>query len=162
VRCSWTYTAFRKARAEKYVESGEEYFKNGEYVRAIADYDEAIRLDPKDVVAYNSCGLVNAAKGDYDRSIADFGRAIRLNPQFAAALAAGASPINATASTPALLPITTARLLSIPTMSLPHRISRSPKSNAPNKARRRVGLAEASAKGKTLPVRLPCFGEARV
>ena len=31
---------------KKYVESGDEHRSKGDYYRAIADYDQAIRLDP--------------------------------------------------------------------------------------------------------------------
>jgi tetratricopeptide (TPR) repeat protein len=49
----------------------------------IADYDEAIRLDPKFADAFNGRGLIRASQGDLDGAMADYNRAIRLNPQFA-------------------------------------------------------------------------------
>jgi len=57
----------------------------GDYERAIADLNEAIRLDPKSAVAYNNRGSAYAFQGDIDRAIADFSEAIRLDPKFAAA-----------------------------------------------------------------------------
>jgi len=53
--------------------------------RAIADYNEAIRLDPTYANMYNNRGNAWGAKGDYDRAIADFNEAIRLDPTFAIA-----------------------------------------------------------------------------
>ncbi len=52
---------------------------------AIADYNEAIRLAPKDAAAFLNRGFVYAAKQDYDRAIADYSEAIRLAPKDAAA-----------------------------------------------------------------------------
>ena len=59
--------------------------KAGEYDRAIAAYNEAIRLDPKSAFAYVSRGDAYADKGDNDRAIADFNEAIRLDPKSALA-----------------------------------------------------------------------------
>ena len=53
------------------------------YDRAIADYTQAIRLEPDNAFAYTSRGVAYAGKGDYDRAIADHTQAIRLNPNFA-------------------------------------------------------------------------------
>src|SRR5262245_42445384 len=50
--------------------------------RAIADYSEAIRLDPKYAVAYSNRGLAYAYKNEYDRAIADYNEAIRLDPKY--------------------------------------------------------------------------------
>jgi len=50
---------------------------------AIADFTEAIRLNPQDADPYNNRGMVWGTKGDYDRVIADYDEAIRLNPQYA-------------------------------------------------------------------------------
>lgn len=49
------------------------------FERAIADCDEAIRLDPKSVAAYNNRGYACIEKGEVDRAIADYDEAIRLN-----------------------------------------------------------------------------------
>ena len=51
------------------------------YDRAIADYTQAIRLDP-DYTAYNDRGMAYYYKGDYDRAITDFNQAIRLNSNY--------------------------------------------------------------------------------
>lgn len=58
------------------------YYK-GEFDRAIADYDEAIRIDPNFAEAYLNRGLPWAEKGEFDRTIADCNAAIRLNPRYA-------------------------------------------------------------------------------
>ena len=43
------------------------YQSKGDYDRAIADLNEAIRLDPKLALAYNRRGLAYHHMGDYDR-----------------------------------------------------------------------------------------------
>ena len=57
---------------------------NRDFDRAIDDYSEAIRLNPKDPSYYNNRGNAWHARGDNDRAIADFNEAIRLNPANAA------------------------------------------------------------------------------
>jgi len=53
--------------------------------RAIADLNEAIRLDARYALAYDTRGNAWYEKRDFDRAIADYGEAIRLNPQYALA-----------------------------------------------------------------------------
>jgi tetratricopeptide (TPR) repeat protein len=48
--------------------------------KEIADYNEAIRLDPKSALAFGNRGIAYGKKGDNDRALADFDEAIRLNP----------------------------------------------------------------------------------
>jgi Tfp pilus assembly protein PilF len=53
----------------------------GEHDRAIADYGQAIRLDPNYASAYTGRAMAYRGKGDLDRAIADYGEAIRLDPK---------------------------------------------------------------------------------
>ena len=57
----------------------------GDYDRAIQNYDEAIRLDPKSADAFAGRGSAYLLKGDYDLAIQDYNEAIRLNPKSASA-----------------------------------------------------------------------------
>ena len=57
----------------------------GDFDRAIADFDQAIELDPKYCSAYFNRGIAWASKGDFDRAIADYDQAIRLDPKNAKA-----------------------------------------------------------------------------
>jgi len=60
------------------------YFRKGDADHALADYNEAIRLDPKLADAYNGRGNVyHDLKRDLDRALADYDEAIRLNPKLA-------------------------------------------------------------------------------
>ena len=52
-----------------------------EYDKAIADYTEAIRLDPKDAAAYCNRGNAWSDKEEYDKAIADFDRGHPARPQ---------------------------------------------------------------------------------
>jgi len=61
---------------------GEAYRAKAQYERAIADFDEAIHLDPKLAAAFYNRGLAYGSKDQYDRAIADFDEAIRLDPKF--------------------------------------------------------------------------------
>jgi len=57
------------------------YYDKGDYDHAIADLNEAIRLDPKNAPAYNYQGTAYAMKGDYNRAVQDYDQAIRLHPK---------------------------------------------------------------------------------
>jgi len=64
---------------------GVEYGRKGDFDRAIADFDQALKLDPKDGGAYSNRGLARSCKGDFDGAIADFDQAIELDPKLTAA-----------------------------------------------------------------------------
>jgi tetratricopeptide (TPR) repeat protein len=64
-----------------YYGRGVEYSQNGDYDRAILEYDAAIKINPDYANAYDSKGCVYATKGDCNRAITDFNEAIRINPK---------------------------------------------------------------------------------
>jgi tetratricopeptide (TPR) repeat protein len=68
-----------------YNNRGNAYFAKKDYDRAIADYTEAIRLDPKYVLAYINRGSAYKAKGDYDDAIGDYTEATTIDPEDALA-----------------------------------------------------------------------------
>ena len=55
------------------------------YDRAIADYNSAIKLNPKFAIAYSNRGNSRLSKGEVDRAIADQSEAIRVDPKHAGA-----------------------------------------------------------------------------
>jgi tetratricopeptide (TPR) repeat protein len=59
--------------------------KKAVYDRAIADFTQAITLDPKNKFILWERGVAYADKGDYDKAMADYGQAIRLDPEYAPA-----------------------------------------------------------------------------
>jgi tetratricopeptide (TPR) repeat protein len=67
-------------RAISLMQRGAAHHETGELDRAIADYDEAVRLDPGLALAYYRRGNVHRDKRDLDRAIADLDEAIRLEP----------------------------------------------------------------------------------
>jgi len=62
---------------------GNAYNDKNDYDRAIADFSEAIRLDPKYAFPYDGRGKAYYGKNDLDHAIADFSQAIRLDPKYA-------------------------------------------------------------------------------
>jgi tetratricopeptide (TPR) repeat protein len=56
------------------------YFRQREYDRAIADYSEAIRINPDYSRAYMRRGSAYLAKREFAAAIADLDAAIRINP----------------------------------------------------------------------------------
>jgi tetratricopeptide (TPR) repeat protein len=71
--------------AEVYNVRGAAYYTENDYDHAIADYSQAIKLDPKDAPAYRNRGLAYYQKKEYDHAIADYDKAIAIAPKFAAA-----------------------------------------------------------------------------
>jgi len=72
-----------QTNAEAYSDRGFAYFLEEEYDKAISDYDEAIRLNPKLAKAYFGRGFTYHKIGDYDKAVSDYSQAIRLNLKFA-------------------------------------------------------------------------------
>ena len=60
---------------------GDAWAAKKEYDKAIADFNEAIRLDPKLALAFTDRGNAWRAKKEYDKAIADFNEVIRLDPK---------------------------------------------------------------------------------
>jgi len=65
---------------EEFLERGNRYYTNGNFDLAIADLNEAIRLNPKDAISYTFRGVAYLMKKNYDRAIADFEAALRIDP----------------------------------------------------------------------------------
>jgi tetratricopeptide (TPR) repeat protein len=72
-----------KLTAKQHFELGNEMYGKGDYRKAIASYEEAIKLDPRSFVVYNSLGIARQAVGEIDEAIAAFTKAMRINSQYA-------------------------------------------------------------------------------
>ncbi len=72
-------------RATAYNNRGWSYSQKDDHDRAIADYDEAIRLDPNFALAFVNCGWSYERKRQYDRALADYNEAIRADPKYSLA-----------------------------------------------------------------------------
>ena len=66
------------ASAEAYINRGSDWYEKGEYDKAISDFNEAIRLNPKDADAYDNRGVAWGKKGDKVKAEADFKKAKEL------------------------------------------------------------------------------------
>jgi tetratricopeptide (TPR) repeat protein len=75
----------REPTAEAYAIRGAIHDALQQYDEALADFDEAIRRDPKEPRVYSDRALTRFAKNNYDGAVADLTEAIRLDPQFATA-----------------------------------------------------------------------------
>jgi tetratricopeptide (TPR) repeat protein len=63
---------YSRISALAYSFRGSNYVAKGDLDRAIVDYTEAIRLDPKYAVTYYNRGAAYATKGDRESAVADF------------------------------------------------------------------------------------------
>ena len=68
--------------AKIYLNRGVEHKNRSELDGAIADYSEAIRIDPRRVAAYFNRGNAWQAKGEFDRAAADYSETIRIDPGY--------------------------------------------------------------------------------
>src|SRR6516225_7061937 len=66
--------------AEAFNNRGVAYRLKGDYDRAIADYNQAIKLNAKFAIAYNNRGVAYDKNGEYDRAFLDYDQAIKLKP----------------------------------------------------------------------------------
>jgi len=66
---------------------GDGHNRRGDLDRAIADYDAALKADPRLAEAHHNRGLAWRARGDRRRALADFDAALRLKPDFEGARA---------------------------------------------------------------------------
>ena len=68
--------------AENYLRRGDEYSGAQAYGQAIADYSEALRLQPDWAEAYNNRGYALFWNGQGDKALADYNRALALRPLY--------------------------------------------------------------------------------
>ena len=59
---------------------GMSYFRKKQLDEAIADYNEALKLDPNFVLAWSARSLAFQGKGDTERALADLNEAVRIDP----------------------------------------------------------------------------------
>ena len=74
-------------KAGIYYAIGRAFFDSGDYDRAISNFSEAIRVDPKKPWAHVGRGWAFGKKDEYDKEIEDQNEAIRLDPRNALAFA---------------------------------------------------------------------------
>lgn len=57
------------------------YYAKHDLNRAIADYDQALRLDSKNAAGYDNRANALDARGDWDDALKDYSESVRLNPR---------------------------------------------------------------------------------
>ncbi|MFC0242156.1 tetratricopeptide repeat protein [Rhodopseudomonas telluris] len=77
----------RDDRIKALVARGDALARSGQVDRALVDYDDALRLDPKQPDVLNARGEAWRLKGDRPKALLDFSAALKLQPDHAAARA---------------------------------------------------------------------------
>ena len=71
--------------ARAYVSRGAAYVQEGDLDRAMADCEQAIKLDPLYAPDYTLCAVVYYTRKDYDDAIAEYNQATKVDPKYARA-----------------------------------------------------------------------------
>jgi tetratricopeptide (TPR) repeat protein len=90
-QCSTTHTATTTPPASlktttDYFEQGNYDYDTGDCSKAIVDYTESIKLDPKNSQTYNNRAYTYMRLRDYKSALPDLDKAISLNPNYINAL----------------------------------------------------------------------------
>ena len=80
-----TITKFLIQNAESYFNQGLKYRNQRKYDLAIAEFNQAIKLNPKYAEAYYNRGNIYNNQGKYDLALAEFNQAIKFKPKYAKA-----------------------------------------------------------------------------
>lgn len=75
-------TCAPKSRIAAVLERGKKYWQDKKHDWAIAEFNEAVRLNPKNGEAYCYRGLAYVGKGEKQIAMADFDDAIRVDPKY--------------------------------------------------------------------------------
>jgi len=73
---------YSKRHLAAYINRGNAFKNKGDFDKALANYNKAIRLDPTLAVAYCNRGITWKLIGDYGKAMADYDKAIQLDRTF--------------------------------------------------------------------------------
>jgi tetratricopeptide (TPR) repeat protein len=65
-------------RGDAYESRGFAYCNKGDFKKALADFEQVVKMKPDDAFSYGARGSVYFEQGDYDKAIADYERALAL------------------------------------------------------------------------------------
>ena len=68
---------------EHHKSKGNEYFRSGQYQKAVEHYSEAIRIDPQNVLVYSNRSLAYSKLKEYPSALADACKCVQIRPQWA-------------------------------------------------------------------------------
>ena len=78
----WIFPALSAQKTvEQYIQEGKEFLKANKIDEAIANFTEALKLDPKSIAALLNRGNTYCKQGSFDNAIADYNEVIRLDPK---------------------------------------------------------------------------------
>jgi len=69
----------QNSQSNAYLNRGNGYYNNDDNDRALTDYNESIRLNPKNAIAYDMRANAYSDMGDHDRAISNYNESIKLN-----------------------------------------------------------------------------------
>ena len=72
---------FDPATAQEYIKRGNFYFEQGDYEAALADYSEAIKLEPGNSYAWAVRGYCQVFRGETEAAFIDLNHAVKLDPR---------------------------------------------------------------------------------
>jgi tetratricopeptide (TPR) repeat protein len=78
-------TATPTPSASDHAAQGNAYYDQGQFEEAVAEFEEALQLDPDDAETHYNLGLAYKALGKVDEAIGEYQEAIRLDPDLAEA-----------------------------------------------------------------------------
>ncbi len=70
----------RKSNVTKIIAQGNEHYRKGRLGDAVRSYNQAIKMDPQNEVAWNNKGLILAVAGNYNEALKCHLRAIEIDP----------------------------------------------------------------------------------
>src|SRR5208282_1539701 len=71
----------KQNKSESYVKQGVDKAQKGKLDEAIADFNQALELDPQNADAYYNRGVAEYSNGELEAAIADYNQVIEINPE---------------------------------------------------------------------------------
>ena len=72
-----------KEESQRHLKIGNDFYAQGDYIKACEAYRKCIELDPLNALAFRNLGLALAGQRKYDEAIAQYREALRVQPDYA-------------------------------------------------------------------------------